>query len=431
MEKDQEHHTHRCRICSKSFPCGRSLGGHMRSHMQFYSSDLELKRKLKQSRGQVGLGASYGLRENPKRTWRLLDFAEDDPSSCSSRREQQCRQCCKVFPSWKALFGHMRCHSEKTFRRSPEAKKEQEQDQEDEEEEEEEEGSWNEDKIHLSPESFSDDNEPLSLQTAPSRNLKRAFQVIAAAVSSSSITEYEPEQEDVAISLMMLSRDVGGYSLPPAAESSDKYSVVLENDKFKQSESGDCDYLEEAEFSGNESRRMKNLNSAELGKKRAKLEENEKSKLGSRYQCPSCKKTFHSYQALGGHRASHKRIKGCCLLDNVGGTGSENTSFEHPAAVEESDLGSKKKSRIHECLICGKIFSSGQALGGHKRSHLASSGTEQTSLIQQQAAAGSEVADLLDLNLPAPIDEESSNVNSWWSGDSLKHEQTLVGLISD
>lgn len=30
---------------------------------------------------------------------------------------------------------------------------------------------------------------------------------------------------------------------------------------------------------------------------------------------------------------------------------------------------SKRKSKVHECSICHRIFSSGQALGGHKRCH--------------------------------------------------------------
>ncbi|KAJ0966750.1 hypothetical protein J5N97_023667 [Dioscorea zingiberensis] len=33
------------------------------------------------------------------------------------------------------------------------------------------------------------------------------------------------------------------------------------------------------------------------------------------FQCKSCKKTFTSRHALGGHRASHKNVKGCCALD--------------------------------------------------------------------------------------------------------------------
>ncbi|XP_022857561.1 zinc finger protein ZAT9-like [Olea europaea var. sylvestris] len=63
------------------------------------------------------------------------------------------------------------------------------------------------------------------------------------------------------------------------------------------------------------------------------------------FQCKSCKKIFNSHQALGGHRASHKKVK------------------------ESHDSYSKKTSKVHECSVCRRVFSSGQALGGHKRCH--------------------------------------------------------------
>ncbi|KAG9152662.1 hypothetical protein Leryth_020870 [Lithospermum erythrorhizon] len=31
------------------------------------------------------------------------------------------------------------------------------------------------------------------------------------------------------------------------------------------------------------------------------------------FECTSCNRKFHLFQALGGHRASHKRTKGCFL----------------------------------------------------------------------------------------------------------------------
>ncbi|KAH7673511.1 beta-beta-alpha zinc fingers domain-containing protein [Dioscorea alata] len=73
------------------------------------------------------------------------------------------------------------------------------------------------------------------------------------------------------------------------------------------------------------------------------------------YKCSVCDKTFGSYQALGGHKASHRKLS--------------------PAAAEAAaedgmaSLVAVNGGRVHRCLICSKVFGSGQALGGHKRCH--------------------------------------------------------------
>ncbi|CAH1432418.1 unnamed protein product [Lactuca virosa] len=68
-----------------------------------------------------------------------------------------------------------------------------------------------------------------------------------------------------------------------------------------------------------------------------------RSDSGRIFHCKTCNKQFSSFQALGGHRTSHKRPK---LND------------ESPA-----------KAKTHECSICGLEFELGQALGGHMRKH--------------------------------------------------------------
>ncbi|XP_058749881.1 zinc finger protein ZAT11-like [Vicia villosa] len=74
------------------------------------------------------------------------------------------------------------------------------------------------------------------------------------------------------------------------------------------------------------------------------------------YECKTCNKKFSSFQALGGHSASHKRSK------------LEGGEFMKTNATSLS-LGNKPK--MHECSICGQEFSLGQALGGHMRRHKA------------------------------------------------------------
>ena len=41
--------------------------------------------------------------------------------------------------------------------------------------------------------------------------------------------------------------------------------------------------------------------------------------LGAKFQfeCSSCKKIFGSHQALGGHKVSHKNVKGCFAIKRI------------------------------------------------------------------------------------------------------------------
>ncbi|KAL8096230.1 zinc finger protein ZAT10-like [Apium graveolens] len=75
------------------------------------------------------------------------------------------------------------------------------------------------------------------------------------------------------------------------------------------------------------------------------------------YNCTVCNKAFGSYQALGGHKASHRKLNGTTTSD----TNSATTSAATTATTTSG--------RTHECSICHRCFPSGQALGGHKRRH--------------------------------------------------------------
>ncbi|KAK7267542.1 hypothetical protein RIF29_20218 [Crotalaria pallida] len=74
------------------------------------------------------------------------------------------------------------------------------------------------------------------------------------------------------------------------------------------------------------------------------------------FECSTCNRKFSSFQALGGHRTSHKKQK---LEGNN----------ELKAQTKTLSLLRNYKHKIHECSICGQKFSQGQALGGHMRKH--------------------------------------------------------------
>ncbi|CAJ1972810.1 unnamed protein product [Sphenostylis stenocarpa] len=112
------------------------------------------------------------------------------------------------------------------------------------------------------------------------------------------------------------------------------------------------------------------------------------------YKCSVCDKTFPSYQALGGHKASHRKLAG-------GGTDDQPTSTATSSAT--TAVG----GRAHECSICHKSFPTGQALGGHKRCHYEGNGNvNSTSAVTASEGVGSTHTVSpghrdFDLNIPA------------------------------
>ncbi|XP_075485682.1 zinc finger protein ZAT10-like [Primulina tabacum] len=78
------------------------------------------------------------------------------------------------------------------------------------------------------------------------------------------------------------------------------------------------------------------------------------------YKCSVCDKAFGSYQALGGHKASHRKL---------GGGDEQSTTSATTATATTTTNSAAGSGKTHECSICHKRFPTGQALGGHKRCH--------------------------------------------------------------
>ncbi|XP_010506448.1 PREDICTED: zinc finger protein ZAT4-like [Camelina sativa] len=124
-----------------------------------------------------------------------------------------------------------------------------------------------------------------------------------------------------------------------------------------------------------------------------------------RFKCETCGKEFKSYQALGGHRASHKKNKACTAK-----TEQVKTEYVHGGVTVT-------EKRVHECPICFRVFISGQALGGHKRSHGSSIGAGRLNVNQivrihkdEQEEEVSMKQGTIDLNLPAPNEEDETSL---------------------
>ncbi|KAK1435117.1 hypothetical protein QVD17_00877 [Tagetes erecta] len=187
------------------------------------------------------------------------------------------------------------------------------------------------------------------------------------------------------------------------------------------------------------------------------------------YECKTCNRTFPSFQALGGHRASHKKPKVNVEEKKSGSVDVQPPLIEYVEAeedhdqynykpVEEEDEDNKAsviivntnnvqkspasqsssfvqtgtatimnhntKSKVHECSICGSEFLSGQALGGHMRKHrpipvtsnrtVISTNTDD--IITDHEKSPSMLS--LDLNFPPP---EESKFQFTAGGSSQQH----------
>ncbi|KAL4283074.1 hypothetical protein GQ457_16G015190 [Hibiscus cannabinus] len=118
------------------------------------------------------------------------------------------------------------------------------------------------------------------------------------------------------------------------------------------------------------------------------------------YKCSVCNKAFNSYQALGGHKASHRKLSG-------GNDDQSTSTIGTSGGVLNSAASTNPSGRSHECSICHKTFPTGQALGGHKRCHYEGGAGNSASAVTTSEGVGSTITTThisnrgFDLNMPA------------------------------
>ncbi|KAK7307785.1 hypothetical protein VNO77_41149 [Canavalia gladiata] len=256
---------HKCKLCSRTFPNGRALGGHMKAHLATlplppkplsYSSSTEDEDEhdaTPQTESDEK-ALIYGLRENPKKSFRFADpqfsFPVDTGSVVQDRESE-------------------------TESKNPTRRRS---------------------KRNRKPVNSELKRPKLSFMESPEQPV-------------SSVSDTSPE-EDVAMCLMMLSRDRWSRNVDD----------VVEEEQVERS-------VEE---------------SKEIRLKRVR----------GKHHCHNCGKTFQSSRALASHKSLCVREE-----DEVAGNNKNKNN-------DDND------NKIFQCPFCSKVFGSGQALGGHKRSHL-------------------------------------------------------------
>lgn len=549
---------HVCKFCKKCFPCGRSLGGHIRSHLP---------------------KPGYELRENPKKTWRVsrrdeLLLNSSFSSSSTETENRKSRTIKNHVQGKRSSIGRNNSHSSVS-----EVVEDDHQEQEQEQEEvvvamclimlSQDEGSWGDISSSFAVAADSSENNNVSFfsqggnNNSKSRRRKRREKVQVNENDSVSVGVNAKKFESVAsgylqkeLKLKGIEVSANGFCLNDQNNKCFESKKRREKVEGKESVFGATDHyvgkiikaesavsgyvkdgaeIKEYEVSENgfvsndhlkqsfeSKRKIAQSVTSRCVKKGSKIEEYEVSENGislydqknidhneldsefyndvsrtscfkrSKFECTTCNKVFHSYQALGGHRASHKKLLGggkCSPPSpklepsNVAGNDASisPTHKQQEQLVSEMGIGSssssstKKVVQKHECPICYRVFPSGQALGGHKRSHLlvANNNDEINGRVSEgkindnhvriaqvvERLASTETRDLLDLNFPPAQDEATATatatatttttttatgtttpsssaslvgfIKPYWCVESSHKHEPLLGLISN
>ncbi|KAI0523510.1 hypothetical protein KFK09_005905 [Dendrobium nobile] len=350
-----------CKVCGRSFPSGRSLGGHMRTHV-VPSSPMEDEDKPV---------SKYDLRDNPKKLQRFDDVCpEKEKHMVHARKAKVC----------------FSANSSSVMPRD----------------DEEDDDLWSEGSYDEQAEEMSSQSDSVvSLISMPARKRRRtsqkAMKISAFSAPPASSSENKNDIMNGALCLLMLSR--GTHSIPDLP---DEISRMIGRGKEVHSfpsEDEDQQQFKKRKISSF----RKNCDHGDISSggssKQCDCEYGMyKSRKRKKYVCTICKKSFPSYQALGGHSTSHTKMKGA------------NQELINQDCDMQTIRKSPENSESHKCSICGKTFSTGQALGGHKRSHLAegnSSASAGTNGVHPQPVVGLDIEqnfakpNSIDLNLPA------------------------------
>ncbi|RWR76984.1 zinc finger protein ZAT9-like protein [Cinnamomum micranthum f. kanehirae] len=284
-----------------------------------------------------------------------------------ARSEHTCSVCGKDFKSMKSLSGHMRCHPDRGWRgiQPPTVKNSSS-------------STISESRLQK----MDDQNDSATTRESLASALRH---LVSWPVKKSRLTHKIPsflssmKDEDIeaACNIVRLSHAV------PLGREQGKIEQVLSHAVPLGREQGKIEQVgEESEVNSLDSKLEKprimgqasgiEFKSEATTEYRTTFMENGSFVSSASHICRTCNKSFSSHQALGGHRASHKKGPGevyeISVADGVeDGVGYESLDAAHTKPLIENDVA--KAEIVHRCKTCNKTFPSGQALGGHQRCH--------------------------------------------------------------
>ncbi|XP_060169157.1 zinc finger protein ZAT4-like [Lycium barbarum] len=387
-EEQKPNFKHYCKVCKKGFMCGRALGGHMRAHgigderANMDDDDDDEASDWEDNPGGSDLKRMYQLRANPNRL----------------KSTKICENCGKEFLSWKSFLEHGKnCGSDDADDQS----------------------------FVSSPGSDGEEYNVGGRKGYGWSKRKRSLRTKVGAFSSA-----YSEQEDLLLAKWLI--DLANARVDPSTIEPEESCASASKEEERRNPI--MTYLSTPGLV-NRDRDLDHRRKSDFF-----FLPSDKAKGASKglFECKACKKVFNSHQALGGHRASHKKVKGCYAakqdqLDDRNDVithednsfkGSKSSSYYQFEQGSSLSGASRRKSKVHECSICHRVFSTGQALGGHKRCHWLTSNSQDSSIFpakfhfhnalkQINELSTLEKQDPLDLNIQPNEDMSSTRQDPW------------------
>ncbi|XP_010477843.1 PREDICTED: zinc finger protein ZAT1-like [Camelina sativa] len=398
-----------CKFCYKTFPSGKALGGHIRIHSNENSVDSDRYNRVKKKKRLVDQREKQVCCKRCRKKFVSLkalrahmvchcegekmlqgsqsDTDESETSSAPLRKRSRrvmmahkhkqqffCKICDKGFASLKAISAHMACHSE------------------------------GEKMLIDDSQSDDTDSETSSALKRSKRVMRRSNSESFSNGSLSFDSDIDQEVGEGAYLLMVLSRGSSfkkrcNFVMNSLGESSENNSGVVET-KSSSGEELKILNVKSQVIETDDQLRSANDNGVSLCDSDGSDSDyfmNGPKKSDSDISVEgSLRNTLHRFRNSGKKGSLYELSKSkrdLCSYETDSGADTNRKIHRYrdsKSPVVKKAGGEKKTS--HECPICFRVFKSGQALGGHKRSH---------SYENQEHNQVSEIRNQINLNAPA------------------------------